>query len=552
LTLHEILEREQLRDVRWYKRRVQMALSMARPFKHPDTGVYYFRRTVPDDLRAMVGKREEKVSLRTKDPDEARRLHAVEAVRVDKEWSAVRKRKAALASPALPELDAETIKRIGEAYRVHLLEEDDDQRLAFHDGQSIPTTPEPTFEEYAHLSAEFEADARHAWARGGVDDFYLAEVDEVLSWEGIEINLAPNSASRRLVAHELQAAAIRAGKIKYERNNGEPIPTPDYPPPLQKAGCPSARLTSTQPLLSLLEDWWKEAQRTGLKQSTYENYRGTIQRFITFLGHDDAAKVTASDVVRFKDHRLAEGTSAKTVKDGDLAALKSIFGWGKNNLRLPVNAAEGITLKLGKPKQLRSKGFTNEEAKALLLTADNHRQRGRSLKRFSSERWVPWLCAYTGSRVGEMIQLRKQDVRKEGNLFVVHITPEAGTEKNNLARDVVLHPHLIEKGFPEFVASSRDGYLFIDPVDPARLRNTLRSRRNDVAEFARSVITDERVKPTHGWRHRHTTLWIEAGLSERVKDYIQGRPPKTVGDTYGDVTLKAQALNLERFPRQGG
>ena len=53
-----------------------MPLMMARPTKHPKTGVYQFRRAVPNDLRALVGKREEKRSLGTKDPEEAKRRFA--------------------------------------------------------------------------------------------------------------------------------------------------------------------------------------------------------------------------------------------------------------------------------------------------------------------------------------------------------------------------------------------------------------------------------------------------------------------------------------------
>jgi hypothetical protein len=48
-----------------------MALNMARPWKHPATGVYWLRKGVPEALREPVGKREEKLSLRTKDPHEA-------------------------------------------------------------------------------------------------------------------------------------------------------------------------------------------------------------------------------------------------------------------------------------------------------------------------------------------------------------------------------------------------------------------------------------------------------------------------------------------------
>jgi hypothetical protein len=67
-----------------------MALAMARPSKHPKTGVYRFRKAVPDDLRALVGKTEVIRSLGTKDPREAsRKFHAV-AAEVAAEWDALR------------------------------------------------------------------------------------------------------------------------------------------------------------------------------------------------------------------------------------------------------------------------------------------------------------------------------------------------------------------------------------------------------------------------------------------------------------------------------
>jgi hypothetical protein len=39
----------------WYKRVVQIALAMSRPWKHPKTGIYWLRKGVPVDLRAAVG-----------------------------------------------------------------------------------------------------------------------------------------------------------------------------------------------------------------------------------------------------------------------------------------------------------------------------------------------------------------------------------------------------------------------------------------------------------------------------------------------------------------
>ncbi|WP_430727491.1 DUF6538 domain-containing protein [Undibacter mobilis] len=45
---------------------------MTRPWKHPKTGMCWLRKRVPDDLRLLIGKREEKRSLGTRDFAEAK------------------------------------------------------------------------------------------------------------------------------------------------------------------------------------------------------------------------------------------------------------------------------------------------------------------------------------------------------------------------------------------------------------------------------------------------------------------------------------------------
>lgn len=47
---------------------------MTRPWKHHDSGYYWFRKRVPDDLRSLLGKREERFPLGMRDPTEAKRL----------------------------------------------------------------------------------------------------------------------------------------------------------------------------------------------------------------------------------------------------------------------------------------------------------------------------------------------------------------------------------------------------------------------------------------------------------------------------------------------
>lgn len=306
----------------------------------------------------------------------------------------------------------------------------------------------------------------------------------------------------------------------------------------------------------MVEDWWREGKASGLKPSTYESYRHAFEGLSAFLKHNDARQVTPEDVVRFKDHRLSvpnERTgrvaSAKTVKHSDLTAFKTVFAWAVDNFRLEANPAVGITLKLAKPQKTRPRWFFEEEAQAILCHALAYRPgEQEQANTAAAKRWVPWLMAFTGARVGELAQLRRQDVTRRGELWVLCITPEAGTVKTNEAREVVLHPQLVEQGFPAFVQGAGEGHLFLTPAKDGDVLGPLQGVKNRLAEFAREVVTDPRVAPNHGWRHRFKTVGLEAGIDHRILDAIQGHAPRSNGEGYGDVTLRVIAAAIARLP----
>ena len=53
--------------------------------------------------------------------------------------------------------------------------------------------------------------------------------------------------------------------------------------------------------------WSREAAATGkAAESTLKSYGTWVRKLVTFLGHDDAARVTPENVVAFKDARLDE------------------------------------------------------------------------------------------------------------------------------------------------------------------------------------------------------------------------------------------------------
>jgi hypothetical protein len=150
--------------------------------------------------------------------------------------------------------------------------------------------------------------------------------------------------------------------------------------PELQLGSGKEQASDTASIRQLFEGWKREALATNYAEKTADEYEGTLNRLIAFLGHDNAGQVVPRDIVAYKDMRLRTinartGTllSAKTVKDGDLAALKTVFGWGAGNHYLPSNPAEGITINLGdadqeRPKE-RPKGYTNDEAIRILSVA---------------------------------------------------------------------------------------------------------------------------------------------------------------------------------------
>ena len=111
---------------------------------------------------------------------------------------------------------------------------------------------------------------------------------------------------------------------------------------------------------------------------------------------------------------------------------------------------------------------------------------------------------------------------------------------------MVLHPHLIDLGFPAFLRAAPPGHLFLKPAKDGDVLGPLQGLKNRLSEFVRTVITNPNVAPMHGFRHRFKTIGLEAGISTRVLDATQGHTARTAGDSYGDVTVKAMAMAMAK------
>jgi integrase len=548
-----------------------MLYRMVRPAKRKGSSNFVYVRRIPVDVRdaaVRLGRLDVPVggslvtvritpstqairlSLGTSEPREVKSRNAAVDAYLENVWRALRQHEPA----ALTHRQAVALS--GELYRAWANEGGERRIALVHNLETNLWERDDTPPLPNEHAAEWEAVMRNLEELGGEPDELEPVlgpiVDRLLLAKGMGQIDEPTHA---VILYEFRHALRDAFAARKRNAEGDYSPDPKaerFPPWEAPSGSQGRSPVAVgASLAGLVEDWWKENKAAGLAISTYESYRNTMRRFVAFLGHDDPARVVPDDVIRFKDYRLGEGVSPKTIKDSDLAGLRRVFGWAVTNHRIPSNPAQGISIKIGKKERLRSKGFKEDEARDLLRHALGYRRTNKKehSKTAAAKRWAPWLCAYTGARVGEILQLRKQDVRSEGGHWIITITPEAGTVKNKELREIPLHSHLGEIGFGVFVEGAPDGYLFLNVKPGADPLGARRTTKNRVREFAREVVTDRRVAPNHGWRHLFKTIGIEADIQERVLDAICGHAPRTVGAAYGDVTLKAKADALAKFPR---
>lgn len=382
----------------------------------------------------------------------------------------------------------------------------------------------------------------------------LSRLPTLLAAEGIRLSQ---------VAHDqlvdtLEPDLVAAMKALRRRATG------DYRPDTHRERFPQAAqiiATDAKPAgwnaWEAFEAWVKEREP---KRATIERWRGVFDHLNKHVDGRDVALITGEDAIGWKDSLVGGKASGKTVNTVWLNAARTVFNWIKDQRKITTNPFDGI--KVATPRKNSTKGeFTEEDAEAILKATLVPGSPRTSPYLRAAIRWVPWLCAYTGSRPGEMTQLRKEDVEQhQGGFWMLHIRPEAGTVKGSVARTVVLHEHLVEQGFVAFVQKASSGPLFYDPkasgsrvadndpLNPVRPMYVL--VRQKLADWVRKLgVTDTGVSPNHGWRHTFKRRAARAKIEQRLRDAFCGHASSNVGSIYERPTVEDLAEAIKDFPR---
>lgn len=187
--------------------------------------------------------------------------------------------------------------------------------------------------------------------------------------------------------------------------------------------------------------------------------------------------------------------------------------------------------------------YSDEEAR-VILSAACRPFGGLSPKTQAARRWIPWLAAYSGARLGEIAQLQKADVRQQQSVWMIGFGGSYGH------RFVPVHPHLIEQGFAAFVDQAADGALFYDaPV----ARRSVEPWDPVVADYGRWIrslgLTDPDLVPAHAWRHRFASVAERFDINPAIVRDLMGHGNPLASDRMLPPSPATLAREISKLPR---
>lgn len=538
---------------------------------------YYHRAAIPQDIQASYPKTEETFSLKTSDYQEALRCVRKAAAEVDRKFDQHRRWIAAQAKP-LDTLTDTQIEHLASLYHASVLDEDEEIRTEgfFEEepGESGTDWERWDFDEHVEELEDSVGHTRHLYARGRVDTFFRDEAEDVLSWDGVELALSPDSPSWRPLARALQAAYIRAGKDMQSRNEGEIVPTPAVDK-LPSRAIASASDDGQGPLLSAVAKEWIAEKSLSWAQKTANDYRITLDNFITVVGDKPLDTYAKADGRAFKSvlmklpsnwtkQKPLQGLAIdKAAERADELGIAPMSGKNMNKLigyaaafwnwtakhydECPPNPLNGLKVAIKKRAREERDPFTLEELRAIFRapvftgckSLHNWRQPGRLVPRDSGMYWVPLISLFTGARMGEVLQLYVSDVRNKEGIDFLDFNGDGDDKTLKTAgswRQTPIHPELKRLGFLDHVQKMRQQgsqRLFPDmPMGNDGYYSSVYSKR------FRALLDSLKIKhgknAFHSLRHNFEDACRNSGIDKEVMDALQGHTESGMSGRYGN------------------
>jgi integrase len=520
--------------------------------------IYQVRLRIPNDLTDVLKRTELTKSLATKDLGEAKKRARAVLDEWEREFELLRQRRdltetdihAGMTEHYLAQLDRD------ETYRLSLPTEAEIDaameaavRRVKADGIEIaePLAILDASLDFLVLKEKLNLDRKRRKAlatdlkkemANGQSSLVQYAADSFISKHNL--NIERESKAYRQLCQRLAQGETEYLKRSFERDKGDFTGTPDDPLLLSASVAPMNRTTFDN-IIDEQERLSGLGIGRAIASSTLRKYRTQVKEFSKWRHSTRAATVTKQEAEKWRDELLAGNNQRKTVRD-KLGTIRAVLTWGQRhadgNLFPNGTPLEHLVMPTAEPVDSAARTYTLQDARLVLLAA---RERNEP-----HLRWVPWLAAYSGARVGELTSIEKSDVVEVGGHYfyhVIHDPAKGRTTKTKKNRKVPLHSALIEEGFLDFVRAAPDGPLF----SANRVEQNLRDWIRDEVFEGRS---GRRPAPNHGFRHLFEDLRF-GQISQEAAYYITGRAIPGSASLYGksDTMLPQLAVEFSKFPR---
>jgi hypothetical protein len=297
---------------------------------------------------------------------------------------------------------------------------------------------------------------------------------------------------------------------------------------------------STQAALSpwTLFEQWVAAKKPA--RATVDRWRGVFLRLAENFSQRNAGVITGQEAQEWADGLVTSERTPRTVRDVWLVATRTVFGWAKDRKLILNNQFADVKVSVPRGQLGReTKAFRTDELTKILKAASAVSDTTKA--GLAARRWVPWLCAYTGARVGNQATARRRcRSGRWSGCNSDHAGSWFGQDPEDEGRSLAPTPSGArfpfvgkDKGERTAILRPRSGRPATDdPTNPRKPRYV--KAREHLADWVRRLGVDDReLQPNHAWRHTFKQIAARAGISDRISDYITGHSQKSVGASYG-------------------
>ncbi|MCD8522686.1 MAG: site-specific integrase [Saccharospirillaceae bacterium] len=348
----------------------------------------------------------------------------------------------------------------------------------------------------------------------------------------------------------------------------------------------SAPATSTKVILigDALEEFLqeKQAKDPNVKAATLDEYRAAVRDFCEITEIQTVSEVTHDSAKHFrntlkelpKQHRAKSQYKSMSIADlqslnlpdsqkpspktinGKLANLSSLFDYLIQTDAASKNPFTGLQLRA---ETNSYEAFTSADLKTIFSSAiySDPKYRRSTRTGTQSHWWLMVLAAFTGARIGELVQLRTQDINETADIPTLTITDDGedmSVKTNAGIRTLPIHAALVELGFLDYVERLKKAG--INRILPQIKMGT--KKPGEVASKWFNERYRERCFPQfkedkkvfHSFRHAFISQSLRCDMDIHKLQQMVGHEPKYLNETatYSDgFSIQQLKTEMDKF-----